>query len=193
MKNRRFTLATLLSGLLIVSLGVPVASAKRPAKRTLAGYTVLQVENFQVEENSATEGFPRGMHATLQENTVLRLRKEKLFGRILDAAEPDSTQADGNPESPEPEKRLVLSSTVIKYTKGSRAGRWLVGFGAGATKVKVRFVFRDASTGEELFRTDRQGKFYGTFSVIGGGKGHAVSEASGDVVDGLIRQIRKNI
>jgi hypothetical protein len=78
------------------------------------------------------------------------------------------------------------------YDKGSRAGRWLVGFGAGATKVKVRFVFRDAQTGAELFRTDRQGKFYGTVSLVGGGKGQAVSEAAGDVVDGLIKDIRKN-
>ncbi len=64
--------------------------------------------------------------------------------------------------------------------------------GAGATKVKVRFILRDAETGEELFRTDRQGKFYGTISLVGGGKEHAVSEAAGDVVDGLIKDIQKN-
>ena len=77
--------------------------------------------------------------------------------------------------------------------EGSNPRQLTAGFGAGATKVKVRFVLRDGETGEELFPIDRQGKFYRTLSVVGVGKGHAVQEAVGDVVDGLIKRIRKII
>jgi hypothetical protein len=85
-----------------------------------------------------------------------------------------------------------LSSEVIQYKKGSRAKRYLVGFGAGATKVKVRFTFRKAATNEELLRTEREGSFAGVFSFVGGGKAEATEEAVGDVLDGLIKDILKN-
>ena len=88
---------------------------------------------------------------------------------------------------------LKITAEWKSHCKGSRAVRRRAGFGASATKIKVRFVLRDGETGEELFRIDRQGRFYGTLSVVGGGKGHAVQEAAGEVVDGLVKRIRKII
>ncbi|HEY2930100.1 MAG TPA: DUF4410 domain-containing protein [Acidobacteriota bacterium] len=95
-------------------------------------------------------------------------------------------------ESSKPKRRLLLSAMVIEYAKGSRAKRYLIGFGAGSAKVTVRFVFRDEINKREIFRTDCRGKFYGIMSFVGGNKEEAVSEAAGDVVDSLFKKIKKN-
>lgn len=172
--------------------------------KPLASYQVVVVEKFTVEPTDATVGFPRGNEAQVQGEVVDRLREKRLFEQVIDATETEAVEATAKTEaapsapaeasaSSAPVRQEVrLSGTVILYTKGSRAKRYLVGFGAGAAKLKVRFIFRDAATGQEVFRTERQGKFYGTISFVGGGKGEATSEAAGDVVDGLIKDIKKN-
>jgi len=191
MKTMTYLLGIAVAGLLVASrpaMPFSVDAAKKP----LTGYSVLVVDKFTVEKNGATEHFPKGQELLLQQGSVERLKEKKTFAEIIDASEPPAAEAPPPPVQGEAKRRLVLSGTVIAFDKGSRASRWLVGFGAGATKVKVRFIFSDAETGVEVFRTDRQGKFYGTFSVVGGDKSHAVSEAAGDVVDGLIKDIAKN-
>jgi hypothetical protein len=64
-----------------------------------------------------------------------------------------------------------------------------VNFGAGATKVKVRFVLLDAQTGQELLKLDRQGKFYGVVGLFGGSRSQADAKSARSVVQGLIRAI----
>lgn len=168
-----------------------------PPGGKLAGYGSIVVEKFTVETNSATQDFPRGQEQAIQENTVRRLLKEKLFEEVVDgAAEAPGTggieMTPAPATSATPKRRVKLSGTVTMYDKGSRAARWLVGFGAGATRVKVLFIFRDAETGAELFRTERKGSFSGMIAFVGGGKDQATGEAAGDVVDGLVKQIKKN-
>src|SRR6185436_2628987 len=109
----------------------------------------------------------------LQKSTIANLLKKKVFEQVVDAAEMASTEA----AKPAEGQKLTLALTVIKFDKGNRAARYMVGFGAGATKIKVRFVFTDAASGKEVFRTDREGKFFGTISFVGGSKEHAVTEA----------------
>lgn len=64
--------------------------------------------------------------------------------------------------------------------------------GAGAAKVKVRFVFRDAQTNEEVLRRDLQGKFTGTWTLAGGTTEKATHEAAGKLVGELIKEVRRN-
>lgn len=68
----------------------------------------------------------------------------------------------------------------------------MVGMGAGAAKTRIRFVFTDAETEQEVFRTEREGKFAGWLSGAGGGNEEAIMESAGHVVDRLIEDIRKN-
>jgi hypothetical protein len=180
-----------LSLLSAVGLTSSAAAQESKAKKPLAGYNVLAVEKASVEQNAATENFPGGYDVVLQKSTIDNLQKKKVFAQIIDASENASAGSEGQAPSTD-DKRLILSMTVIKFDKGSRAARYFGGFGAGATKIKVRFVFRDAASGQEVFRTDREGKFYGTFSLFGGAKERAISEAAGDVVDGVIKDISKN-
>lgn len=173
------------------------SSSDKPKVKALTAYQGVVVEKFTVEKNSATEDFPRGQEQSIQQNTVQRLMKEKLFEEVVDAGadtppsggiELPSNVVTGSPEK----RRLKLNGTVVFFDKGSRAARWWVGFGAGATKVKVRFVLTDVETGAEVFRTERKGSFSGVFSFVGGGKDQATGEAAGDVVDGLVKDIKKN-
>lgn len=184
---RLVMLALTLFTLVTVSYGDNDPKKEKETKtKPLTGYTILLVDKFAIEKNAATEEFPAGQEVVMQKSSIVRLREKKAFDTVVDMTDPESDQKTGAP------KRLQLSGTVVQYDKGSRAARWLVGLGAGATKVKVRFVFTDADTHKELFRVDRQGKFYGMVGFVGGSSEQATSEAAGDVVDGLIKEIKKN-
>lgn len=179
MKPNRYFL--LLAALLLLTES---SFAQSKSGKALTGYQIIVVEKATVEDNPKTKEFPGGHEVVMQKSIVANLLEKKTFDKVIDGAEASAPTTDG--------KALTLSTQVIEFDKGSRAARWAVGFGAGATKVKVRFVLKDAANGQELLKTERQGKFYGTFSFVGGSKEHAVSEAAGDVVDGLIKEINKN-
>jgi hypothetical protein len=87
---------------------------------------------------------------------------------------------------------LLLVLGIVGFNKGNRAARYIVGFGAGATKIKVRLVFRDAESQQELLSVDREGKFSGMFTLVGGSGTQAMSDVANDVIDGLIKEINKN-
>lgn len=112
-----------------------------------------------------------------------QLEKKKAFANVIDGAAAAGTQPKG--------QRLILSNTIVAYDKGSRAARFVVGMGAGSTKMRTLFVFKDAQTGQELFRTEREGKYAGWLSGTGGTKEEAVIESAGDVVDRLLDDIKK--
>ena len=194
MKNRKMIGALLCTLALFVS-GIAMAGSKeKKAGKVLAGYNAVVVEKFSVDPSARTADFPRGQEVGIQQNVVERLNKQKVFEEVKDGLEAGAAPpvaADLTANAPA-KRAVILSGTVIEYDKGSREARWFVGMGAGATKVKVRFVFRDAQTGAELLRTDRQGQFYGWIAFVGGSKEQATGEAAGDVVDRLMDDIKKN-
>jgi hypothetical protein len=57
--------------------------------------------------------------------------------------------------------------------------------------MRILFVFKDAESGQELFRTEREGRYAGWLSTTGGTKEEAVVESAGDVVDRLLEDIRR--
>jgi len=192
MNNRKSFQATLLAGGLLASSLVFLPLASAAGKKPLAGYDTLVVESFVVAPTQATLGFSPRQAAEIRQDAIDRLLGERLFAEVIDAADPPALGARPEARPAEGARRLVLSGTVTKFSKGSRAKRYLVGFGAGASAVKVLFVFRDEASGEVVYRTERQGKYYGTVSIFGGESREAATEAAGDVVDGLIKDVKKN-
>jgi uncharacterized protein DUF4410 len=185
--KKRFIVSGKLFFVVLFSLGVMVdAYPQQSANKKLAGYEIISLEKVTVEKSKETEDFPEEYGAVLHQSTLSRLKKKNIFNQVTDAAATSVEPLDKEA------RRLILSSAVIQYKKGSRAKRYFVGFGAGATKVKVRFTFRDAATGQELLRTERDGSYSGVLSLAGGGKAEANEEAVGDVLDGLIKDILKN-
>ena len=79
---------------------------------------------------------------------------------------------------------------MTDFTPGSRAERYLVGFGAGAAKLKVQFVLQDAASGQELLRVDDHRTYWvGTF---GGSKNDALNKTAEGMAQSLINDIKKN-
>src|SRR5260370_4266273 len=169
------------------------AQAKEKPSRPLTGYTVSTVGKFAVGTLSTKEGFRQDFEKVMQKLAVDKLNASKLFETVIDASEASATACFGAPEpTEEPGHRIILSGTVIGYDRGSRAVRWTIGMGAGAAKVKVRFIFRDAQSNKEILRSDLEGKFNGTWSLTGGPAEKATRVSAEKVVEELIKEIHKN-
>lgn len=198
-------------------LAVPAVLAQQTAKK-LVGYNVIVVEKFEVEKNAATENFPKGLDVFMQGRTVVKLREQKIFDKVVDGTEPPvgtiaaesqtsgkeaATVSDAEKKSEESnaskaaspaasERRLLLNSTVVLFDKGSRSARYWGGFGAGQSKVKVRFTLKDAQTNAEVLNFDGQGTFKGVFSTFGGSQEEAFTKAASGVVKALLNELAKN-
>jgi hypothetical protein len=178
--------------------------------KLFSGYDTIVVEKVTLDKNPKLDKFPSGQDSDFQKKIVADMQKKKVFPEVIDgtlqagnqeagektAGEPNSggqKTAEQKPggRSATPGRRLILSTTIIDYAPGNKALRYSVGWGMGATKVKARFIFRDAATGQELLEHTQQGKFLGFITKLGTGKSYPVTEASGDIVDGLIREIHK--
>jgi hypothetical protein len=190
MRQRFRFLLVLISIALLLSVAAYAQTASTtPAKaqptKPLAGYDVLVMQRIEVGSLAAGSGYPPGYEGILQKTAYSRLATSKLFKTVIDGAE----TSPANAPAPEMQKRILLSGTVIGYDKGSRTARWMVGMGAGKSRVKVRFIATDAGTGQELWRTDQEGTFAGTFELGGGSESKAVNESTRKVAENLVKQI----
>jgi len=186
---RSITLIVLVA-LLVVNAESPTLLPAQKPKNPFPGYTVITVEKFAAGTLSTKEGFPQDFEGVIQKTVVAKLAATKMFEKVIDATEPAVGAANGS-STPEEPGRLILSGTIIGYDPGSQAARAMLCCGAGATKVKVRFIFRDAQTSKELFRTDQQGKYAGTWALTGGTSEKGTREAAEKLVEGLIKEIHK--
>lgn len=168
------------------------STAAQTGNKPLTGYNAIIVEKAKVEKNPKLAKFPAGYDTDLQQKIVADLQKKGVFGEVIDAGLKPSDEALVVDTNSPNNKRLLLSITIIDFSPGNKALRYTIGWGAGATKVKAKFVFTDAATGREIFNTTLQGKFLGFVTIHGTGKDYGITEASGDIVDGLIRVINKN-
>ncbi|HUK30335.1 MAG TPA: DUF4410 domain-containing protein, partial [Candidatus Acidoferrum sp.] len=109
------------------------------------------------------------------------------------ASGPNESEAEAQAVEPqEATHKLILSSTVEKFSKGNMAARVLVGFGAGESKITLRFVLHDASTGAEIMQLEQEATWSGDLSFTGGTPNEAARGAADNAVKGLIKEIRKN-
>jgi hypothetical protein len=178
--------------LLLVTIGMisPIDAQTKPVK-PLAAYNGIIVEAVTMDKNPRLAKFPAGHDSYLQKNIVTDLRKKNVFAEVI-----DGTRQSGEPAPqaniPASDKRLILSTTIIDFSPGNKALRYTIGWGTGATKVKARFILRDAATGREVMTHTQRGVFYGFVTYHGTGRDYPTTEASGDIVDGLIKTINKN-
>jgi hypothetical protein len=126
----------------------------------LKDYRIALVKLFKVTEpelnDEEDKKLAAEMPAYLQAELVRRLRESGLFARVINASETDYTQGS--------EKTLVLDGEITRLAPGSRALRYLVGFGAGRSKAQSEMRFLDARTGTVLMVTaDRSVAAYGIF------------------------------
>lgn len=138
----RYTTA-MLSVLAAALLLTPVAAAAVHNSK----YEAIQVMRFTVEPGS---DLPQDYFATMMEELVTQLNRTHRFQQVL---------RDG--ETPaEPAQTIQLQGTVTRFNKGNRAVRYMVGFGAGKTKIVAHVKFIDSATGAVQLEKDVDGKVW---------------------------------
>lgn len=121
-------------------------------------------ENIKVEKFTIQEGvkFPESSLDVMMAEIVAELKKLGKFKdvsmKVADSAPPEKSENGAAVETKTPESTIALSGTITKYKPGSRTARYLVGFGAGMTKVKARIKFVDTASGDVLFDKEIDGK-----------------------------------
>jgi hypothetical protein len=144
-------------------------------------YSVVIVKVFRVEESQVKDDEDRQLAAELppflQAEIVRRLRESGLFARVVNASESDYR--------PGPERALILDGHIARLAPGSRALRYIVGFGAGRTKAQAETHFTDFQSGKVVLVTaDRRAAAYGVF---GGDSRDHLRESFDDMARDLAR------
>jgi hypothetical protein len=117
-------------------------------------YQQIEITKFEVKEGVE---FPPDYLADLTNELAAQLRETEKFRQV-------SREGEAPAEANAP--ALKLSGTVTEFKAGNRAVRYMVGFGAGRTKVKAHVKFTDRATGEVLYEGDVDGKVI--MGVFGG-------------------------
>lgn len=132
-------------------------------------YQNIEVGEFKVESGI---DFPADYQKDLPNAVVTKLRDLKKFKQVLQAGETPS-----DPNAP----TLQLVGTVIDYKPGSQTKRYLVGFGAGKTKVIVHAKFIDKASGQVVLERDVQGKI--EWGVFGGESKSALNGVGKEIAE----------
>lgn len=137
-------------GLFVFLLGcAPVlAQNTNPAADVKNKYQNIEVVSFDIQEGIK---FPPESRDVIMAQVVEELKQIKKFKEVANTG---ATITDGSGPT------VRLTGTITKYKAGSRAKRYLIGFGAGATKVNAHLKFVDAATGDVLFEKDVDGKVW---------------------------------
>lgn len=137
-------------GLVVFLLGcVPAFAQTAKGTADLKNkYESIEIVKFDIQEGVK---FPPESRDVIMAQVVEELKQLKKFKQVANTGE---TVTEGAGPT------VRLTGTITKYKPGSRAKRYFIGFGAGATKVNARLKFVDAATGEVLFEKDVDGKVW---------------------------------
>jgi hypothetical protein len=130
-----------------------LAAAPAAAQIEKGKYQAIEVTRFAVKEGVE---FPPDYQVALTEALVKQLTEARKFKQVLREGETPSAEAP----------TLRLSGEVIEFKPGSRAKRYLVGFGAGSTKIVANIKVVDRASGAALFENKVDGKV--VMGVVGG-------------------------
>ena len=102
---------------------------------------------------------------------------QTVFGKVVNLGETEF--------KPGSERALRLDGTITRLAPGSRALRYLVGFGAGRSKAQAEMRFVDVQSGQVVMVTaDRRVAAYGVF---GGDSEDHLKESFGDMARDLAK------
>ena len=152
-----------------VSISAQQTTAKKP-------YQNITVEKFTIRDGVE---FPADKIDSLTKSVISTLTKSNRFKQISDGS---AVSADSVADIP----TLKISGEVIKYVKGNRTARYVIGLGVGATKIITDVKFTDAKTGEVVHQQTVDGDV--TWGFFGGDS----DDAKSGVADEIIRVMKKN-
>lgn len=126
------------------------ASAEKP-KALKDKYHVVQVDLFTTPDDMQ---FPAKYLDALQVEIIKQMTESHRFTEVLRA---------GNRRRQEDGPVLQITGTVTRFKPGSRAERYVIGFGAGKTEVFGHLVFKDNVSNEVVGTADIRGKMQAGF------------------------------
>jgi len=144
------------------------------AQESSGPYGVVEIQRFTVGQGVT---FPDNDLTELMNYLVLHFNDSRRFDQVFLSTDAAAKSA--------PARRVRIDGEVTKYSKGSRAARYLVGFGAGRTKLVAHVKVTDAQTGQLLFEQNVDGHVYGGFF---GGK---TDQAKGELASEIIKTMTK--
>jgi hypothetical protein len=147
----------------------------------LQDYPVIGVERFPVAkseiEDEGDRRFADGIATFYQSEIVRRLRDTGLFSRVVNLSEADLPAGT--------ERALRLRGTITRLGRGSQAARYLIGFGAGSTRVQAEMHFVEVQSSRAVLVTaDRR---LGSMGLFGGDSGDFVRESFDDMARDLAK------
>jgi len=142
----------------------------KPEKKV---YQNIVIEKFTIRDGVE---FPADKIDGLAKSLVGTLTRSNRFNTVemADSAAPSEAPA------------LKISGEVIKYVKGNRAARYVIGLGVGATKIIADIKFIDVQTGAVVYQQTVDGDV--TWGLFGGDS----DDAKSGVADEIIRVMKKN-
>lgn len=144
-------------------------AADSKLERVKDKYHVIQVETFAIQEGV---DFPIELLSPLQDEVAKQLRESKEFPEVLAAA-----GVPTNADAP----ILRLTGTLTHFKPGSRAKRYIVGYGAGSTEIFAQLTFIDRATGQTVLTENVRAVLAGGFA--GGASSGVTKQFARQVVD----------
>jgi hypothetical protein len=164
---------------IFVALSLVSASAAQQAAPQKI-YQNVQVEKFTIRPSVE---FPAEKIDSLTLSVVNAIRGSKKFAQVAAEGAPAATETAGETADV---SLLKISGEVVKFDKGSRTMRYLVGMGTGKSKLVVNVKFVDAKTGETVLESTVDGDT--SHGIFGGDSANVRSE----VADEIVKVMKKN-
>jgi uncharacterized protein DUF4410 len=151
----------------------------------LADYPVILIDLFKVSDSEINDGEDRHLAGLIpslfQSEVIARMRAAGLFDRVVNIA-------DGGTAPPNI-RAARLEGVITRLGAGNRALRYMVGFGAGASKAQLETRLVDSETGRVLIATaDRREASFGLF---GGDSEEHLREAFSDMARDYARLLSR--
>ena len=177
---------TLLLSLCLVLLATPVLQAKGKDAPTEPGSYKQwgpDIDEIEIVKSFAAADYDKIVFLPFDtSDTPVPDKGEKSYNAIssvlagytltlVEAFKPElkaKAGVDVAEKAPKSAKTLIVRGKVEKLSPGSRAKRYVAGFGAGAAGTKVSGEFVDAKSGKVLVRFTQERRSGGTFKFAGG-------------------------
>ena len=141
--------------LLLVLIGCwPTFGQTKKPESLKDKYQNIEIVSFDIKEDAK---LPAESRDVIMSQVVEELKQLKKFKQVSNTGE--TIPQDAGPT-------VRLTGAITKYKPGSRAKRYLIGFGAGSTKVVAHITLTDAASGATLFEKDVDGTVW--IGVFGG-------------------------
>ncbi len=133
--------------IVVLSLLVtPLALSQDQPVAEKGKYKSLEIAQFTVKPGV---GFPQDYMSKMQADLINEIQEKRKFSQVYGA---ENKPTDVTPST------LRLEGEVIEYHAGNQAMRYMVGFGAGKTKVVAHVKFIDVATKAIVYEDNVDGK-----------------------------------